>query len=78
MKRVTLVEFRRNAGKILRRVQGGESMILTSRGKPMVRLEPIAPAAADPGDPIYHLSEIAMKDGKSLSNREIDRAVYGL
>jgi len=38
MKTVTMLEFRQEAEKILGRIQKGEHMILTYRGKPAARL----------------------------------------
>ncbi len=77
MRRVSLVEFRRNAGSILRRVQRGERLILTSRGRPVVRLEPIRDAAPVRDDPVYRLADLADERSSSMSNRAMDRAIYG-
>jgi prevent-host-death family protein len=77
MARVTLVDFRRNAERVLRRVGRGERLILTRRGHPVARLEPVAEPAPTPDDPIYHLADFAAKDGVSLTNREMDRIIYG-
>lgn len=41
MKTVTMLEFRRDAEAVIRTVQTGESLLLTYRGKPAVRLEPV-------------------------------------
>lgn len=77
MHRVTLVAFRKDAERILRRVGHGERLILTRRGRPVARLEPVSEPAPTSDDPIYHLSESAAKGGASLTNREMDRIVYG-
>ena len=74
---VTLVAFRRNAERILRRVGQGERLILTRRGRPVARLEPVADAEPGPDDPIYHLHEFARPGGGSLTNEEMDRLIYG-
>lgn len=78
MKEVSLVEFRKNAEAILRRVKRGERLILTRRGRPEVRLEPLSEATLGPEDPIYHLADGAKAEGKTLSNRAIDQTVYGV
>lgn len=75
---VALTAFRNNAEAILRRVGRGERLILTYRGRPVARLEPIRSAELDPDDPIYRLPEIAAKGGGSLSNEEMDRIIYGV
>lgn len=77
MGRVTLVAFRRNAERILRRVGRGERLILTRRGRPVARLEPVVDPAPTPDDPIYHLADFAATGGVSLTNREMDRIIYG-
>jgi prevent-host-death family protein len=78
MAKVTLVEFRRDAEKVIRRVQRGERLVLTRRGRPVLRLEPIQEAPPDRDDPIYRLAEHAAPGGKSMTNRQIDRIVYGI
>ena len=55
-------------------------MILTYRGKPVLRLEPIEANEVSEDDPIYHLDKLVPADarGESLTNEEIDRIVYGI
>ncbi|MFZ2656181.1 MAG: hypothetical protein WAX69_14715 [Victivallales bacterium] len=79
METVTMLDFRRNAGKIIRRAVSGERMLLSYRGKAVLRIEPVtakdAKAIAD--DPFFRLSELAAKDKNGdLSNEEIDHLVY--
>jgi len=74
---VSLVEFRKNAADILRRVGQGKSLILTSRGQPVARLEPVRKEGAGADDPLYHLCDVATEDGESLSNKEMDSLIYG-
>jgi prevent-host-death family protein len=78
MKEVSLVEFRKNAESIIGRVTRGERLVLTRRGRPAVRLEPISESSGGSDDPIYHLSDGVSTQGKSLSNRDMDRAIYGV
>lgn len=54
----------------------GERMVLTRRGKPVARLEPIAQDTPDGDDSFYSLSDLA-EMGKSLSNKQIDDILYG-
>ena len=77
MKTVTMLEFRRNALEIIRRTQRGQRILLTYRGKPVARLEPIHADRVREDDPIYGLPELADSDAGSLSNRDIDGFVYG-
>jgi antitoxin (DNA-binding transcriptional repressor) of toxin-antitoxin stability system len=76
MKNVSMLEFRRNARELIDRISGGERMVLTYRGKPVVRLEPIEKDRIREDDPFYKLPEAAHSGGESMSNEEIDRTVY--
>ncbi|MBI3987098.1 MAG: hypothetical protein HY343_09270 [Lentisphaerae bacterium] len=74
---VTMLEIRKDPVKVIRQVQAGRRMVLTYRGKPVLRLEPITGASAPESDAFYRLADLAVKGGKSLSNRQMDEAVYG-
>jgi prevent-host-death family protein len=77
MKMVSMVEFRRNTAKILGQVQRGHPIVLTYRGKPVARLEPIGSGHPSPEDPFYELAQLASNKGRSITNEQIDRIVYG-
>ena len=77
MTTVTMLEFRRHAERTIRRIQQGERLLLTYRGEPVARLEPVVPDEVREDDPIYALADLADDDGSTLSNEEMDRAVYG-
>jgi hypothetical protein len=51
-------------------------MVLTNRGRPVMRLEPVLPDAALEDDPFYRLGDLAVRRGASLTNREIDEILY--
>lgn len=76
MKTVSMLDFRRDAERIIGQVQKGQRMILTRRGKPVARLEPIEAAPPHTDDPFYSLTELA-ESGPSLTNAQIDELVYG-
>lgn len=76
MERVSMLEFRRDAERVLAKVRNGERLVLTHRGKPVARLEPILDVPVDADDPFYSLCELAEPAG-SLSNRQIDEILYG-
>lgn len=76
MKSVSMLDFRRDAERVLAKVQKGERLILTHRGKPVARLEPIVEDTPDPEDPFYSLTELA-EPGRSLSNAQMDAIIYG-
>jgi prevent-host-death family protein len=74
---VTMLDLRRHAERILRQVQGGQPLMLTYRGRPVLRLEPLEVVRRDRTDPFYALADLADKGGSSLTNEQIDEIVYG-
>ncbi len=76
MDNVSVLEFRRDAEAIIRKVQQGKRLILTYRGKPVMRLEPIPDQHIGPDDPFYSLDQIAVAGGQSVTNEEIDQIIY--
>lgn len=80
MKTVTMLEFRKNAERVLRRVARGERLVLSHRGKPAARLEPVAstPGAASANDPFLGIGRRATSSPKGKTKHaEIDRILYG-
>jgi prevent-host-death family protein len=80
MKTVTMLEFRKNAEGILRRVAKGERFVLSHRGRPAARLEPAtAAAASDPAnDPFLTVGRRAVASPKGkTTHADIDRILYG-
>ena len=71
-----MLEFRKDAEHVVRQIQAGERLILTYRGKPVARLEPMEEPGVDVTDPFYSLDRLADAEGKSLSNREMDDILY--
>ena len=51
-------------------------MIMTYRGKPIFRLEPILDDTIDENDPFYRLNLLAEETGDNLSNQEMDKILY--
>jgi prevent-host-death family protein len=76
MERVSILEFRRDAHTIIRKVRQGKRFILTYRGKPVMRLEPIADRGVTSDDPFYSIARLATSKGEPLTNEEIDQIVY--
>ena len=77
MKTVSMLHFRHHAEEVLAQVRKGRAILLTYRGKPVARLEPVRPATADADDPFYRLRELSDAAGATLSNAQIDAIVYG-
>lgn len=69
-----MLELRLNTEKIIKQVQSGQSLILTRRGHPVARIEPIIPETQDPNDPFFLLSGLGK--GAALSNAEMDSIIY--
>jgi antitoxin (DNA-binding transcriptional repressor) of toxin-antitoxin stability system len=77
VEKVSLLEFRRNAVGIIRRVRQGKRLVMTYRGQPVMRLEPIPTGIPAADDPFYKITELATEgDGGLLTNEEIDRVIY--
>ena len=80
MKTVTMLEFRRNAEGFLRRVSKGERFVLSHRGKPAARLEPLdSGLSPDPAtDPFLGIARRAKPSPKGKTRHsDIDRILYG-
>jgi antitoxin (DNA-binding transcriptional repressor) of toxin-antitoxin stability system len=80
MKQITMLEFRRDARRVLEAVQRGESLLLMYRGQPVARLEPVRPepSTVREDDPLLRVEDFAVDGpGGPLASEEIDRLVYG-
>lgn len=79
MKTITMLEFRRDARRALDAVRRGERLLLTYRGKPVARLEPVGETPEVPEhDPLLRVDDYAIDGpGGTLPNDELDRLIYG-
>lgn len=80
MKSISMVEFRRDAKRWLDAVRRGERIVLTYRGEPVARLDPVRPVETDvpSDDPLLRIDDYAVDGvGGPLSNEEIDELIYG-
>ncbi len=80
MKIVTMLEFRQNAEGVLRRVARGERLVLSHRGKPAARLEPLEQTVRNDveNDPFLSVRRRATASPKGKTRHaDIDRFVYG-
>ena len=80
MKTVTMLEFRKDAEGVLRRIARGERLLLSHRGKPAARLQPIhtASPAAPAADPFLAIAQRATPSPKGRTRHEaINRILYG-
>jgi antitoxin (DNA-binding transcriptional repressor) of toxin-antitoxin stability system len=60
---------------IAARLRRGERLVLTYRGQPVMRLEPLDEEVSS-DDPFYRLSQLADSSGETVSNEAIDEIVY--
>jgi len=75
-----MLEFRKHAQTILRRVGKGERFVLSHRGRPAARLEPIASNASSGlvNDPFLTIGARAVPSPKGKTRHtEIDSLLYG-
>lgn len=80
MKTVTMLEFRQDAAGVLRRVARGERLVLSHRGKPAARLEPLEPTVRGDmaNDPFLSIPRRATASPLGRTKHpDIDRIVYG-
>ena len=77
---VTMLQFRKDAAGILRRIKKGERFVLSHRGRPVARLEPLfSGKPADPvSDAFLAIGSRATRSPKGRTlHQDIDRIVYG-
>ena len=78
MKTISTSELRSRTGKLVRTLERGEAISLTHRGQDLARIYPVRQAngiSAD--DPLYSFHKLADKRAKPLTDRDMDRLVYG-
>jgi antitoxin (DNA-binding transcriptional repressor) of toxin-antitoxin stability system len=79
MKRMTMLEFRRDARRALAAVQRGERLLLTYRGRPVAQLSPVqaSPRELPEHDALRRIDSFAVDGpGRKLSNEKIDQILY--
>jgi antitoxin (DNA-binding transcriptional repressor) of toxin-antitoxin stability system len=79
MKKISMLEFRRNAKRAIDAVQRGERFLLTYRGKAIARLEPVGSEEVHvpPDDPLLRIDDFSVEGpGGRLGNEEIDDLIY--
>ena len=77
MRAVSMLEFRQSAEKVIQELRRGVRMVLTYRGQPVARLEPIDDQDFDEDDLFYTLYQLTDDKRRSLTNSQIDKIVYG-
>lgn len=79
MKTITMLELRSKGREVVKRLERGERLELTYRGRRVARLEPFRAESAGPvpaDDPIRTFHKLAEPLG-GMSNEDIDQLLYG-
>ena len=78
MKTISTSELRSRTGKLVRTLERGETISLTHRGQDLARIYPVRPEnGIKANDPLYSFHKRADKRAKPLTDRDMDRLVYG-
>lgn len=78
MKTISTSELRSRTRSLVRTLAGGASVSLTYRGQKLAGIFPLkSKNGIEADDPLYRFHRLAAKGAKSLTDREIDRLVYG-
>ena len=78
MKTISMLELRNNSESVVNQLRKGLSLLLTYRGKPLARLEPIRPEKMRRDeDPLFLLAQTAVPSPLGpLEHEDIDKIVY--
>ncbi len=78
MKTISTSQLRSQTRSLVRTLAGGKSVSLTYRGHKLANIWPLKSKNGIPADdPFYRFPRVAAKSVKPLTDREIDRIVYG-
>jgi len=79
MKTISTSQLRSRTRSLVRTLAGGKSVSLTYRGHKLANIWPLKfPNGIKADDPFYCFPGMADKSAKPLTDREIDRIVYGV
>ena len=78
MKTISTSELRSQTRSLVRSLEKGKTISLTHRGHRLAQIWPLKSTnGVGANDPLYRLHLLADKTAKPLTDREIDRLVYG-
>jgi antitoxin (DNA-binding transcriptional repressor) of toxin-antitoxin stability system len=79
MKTISTSQLRSQTRSLVRTLAGGNSVSLTYRGHKLANIWPLkSKNGIRSDDPLYRFHRLADKSVKPLTDREIDRIVYGV
>jgi len=74
METVSIRELRNHGGAVVARVERGESLTITSNGRPAARLVPLPAASPRPYDLVARWRDLPPVDGAGL-RRDLDEVI---
>ena len=78
MKTISTTELRSNTRSLVRSLENGKAVGLTHRGHKLAQIFPVRPTnGISASDPLYRFHRHANRKAKPLSDREMDRMIYG-
>jgi antitoxin (DNA-binding transcriptional repressor) of toxin-antitoxin stability system len=78
MKTISTSQLRSQTRSLVRTLENGNSVSLTHRGRQLAKIWPLqSHNGIRANDPFYCFPRVADKSAKPLTDREIDRLVYG-
>ncbi|MFO7890413.1 MAG: hypothetical protein R6V04_08745 [bacterium] len=76
MKKISMLQLRKNSKQIIQWARQGKKMILTYRGNPVFRIEPIQENSPDENDLFYSIDKLAVDEGQNITNQKMDTIIY--
>jgi antitoxin (DNA-binding transcriptional repressor) of toxin-antitoxin stability system len=78
MKTISTTELRSRTRSLVRTLENGKTVSLIHRGQRLAQIWPLKSKNGIPADdPFYRFPRVADESAKPLTDREIDRIVYG-
>jgi antitoxin (DNA-binding transcriptional repressor) of toxin-antitoxin stability system len=78
MKSISTSELRSKTRSLVRALENGKPVGLTYRGHKLAQILPVRRTnGIDSNDPLYSFHRLASSKAKPLSDREMDRLIYG-
>ena len=78
MKTISTTELRSKTRSLVRSLENGKAVGLTHRGNRLAQIFPVRPTnGISANDPLYQFHRHASVKAKPLSDREMDRLIYG-
>ncbi len=77
MKTISMLELRKDSAAVLDALKKGVRLVLTYRGRPVARVEPIAAEPVLDNDPLSDIAQLAVASPLgALKHKDIDAALY--